>query len=276
MGALHAFFWTVGFLTIIPVPRSTHQKMPSMGWVAFWFPVAGAVIGLLMAAVLTVLSACLPVLVAAVGAVAFSVLITRALHLDGLADTLDGLFGAPDRRRRLEIMRDTHIGVFGVAGLFCILALKAAALGCLAQPVFSGLYRPESGEALALVCAVGMIPLLGRWAMILAGAVSRYAREEGTGAHFVNGLRIWHLPVASAAPAVGAGLCFGWGGVLLMSVAALIALLSATVCRRMIGGTTGDTIGATGELVEVAVALGLLVLVRQQGLASLFVLKIGA
>ena len=181
--------------------------------------------------------------------VAALVVATRGLHLDGLMDVSDGLFGGYTRERRLEIMRDPRVGAFAVAGALCIVLLKwTAVLSLITLPESSGkMDLPWKGLALLL------FPILSRWAMVLQISAFPYARAQGLGAAFRQGGQL--IPtLAGAVIALAASLLLaGLGGLALFGMATALAWLMGKWMSAMLGGLTGDTYGATNEVAEVAV-----------------------
>jgi adenosylcobinamide-GDP ribazoletransferase len=171
-------------------------------------------------------------------AVTALVIVTGALHQDGLADTVDGLGVRGDRDRRLAAMRDSSVGVFGA------LALIGWAL--LLVAVLDSLSARRALEALVAAAA------LGRWAALLHAAWSAPARADGLGASFAVGRTA--VTVAGAV-ALGFAVALGGLGPGLAAVAAalVVAALSVLHVRATLGGRTGDTLGATVALAEVAV-----------------------
>jgi adenosylcobinamide-GDP ribazoletransferase len=237
------------FLTIVTVRREYQEEERSLARSIVYFPVIGFLIGfvLINADKLMVLAA-LPQTIANILLVALWVLITRALHIDGLADTLDGLMGGHDAPSRLAIMKDSRLGTAGALGIFFILFLKYTAL--------NNLYETE--KAVALLTA----PLLARWAQILMIYKAEYSREEGMGKAFVGQLRASGMAAASAlALALSAFVVVRMDP---RSLAMFLCMFSGVLiltylCRwfivRKLGGVTGDAIGAVSELNEVFVLL---------------------
>jgi adenosylcobinamide-GDP ribazoletransferase len=158
------------------------------------------------------------------------------LHLDGLADSADGIFGGRDRQHRLDIMRDSRIGTFGVLALAGVLLLKVRALDLLV------------GET--RMHALVLAPLLGRWAQVATAVCSRPARDEGLGALLVRNVRPRELLWASTFSLVVTFLLAGVVGLLLFAVTAGVTLALTHAYHRQLGGVTGDTFGATGETIE--------------------------
>jgi len=204
--------------------------------------VVGAAVGALAGAVAYV-AAPLGQTVAAILAVAALVVVTGALHADGLADCADGLGVRGDRARRLEVMRDSAIGTFGTLALVLWAMLLVAAL--------AGLDRAEAMRALVVTAA------LGRWAALVHAAITTPARTDGLGAAFAPGSVA--LVIASLTATVCALALAGVvNGVVVLVVAAAIAVLVAGWARVGLGGRTGDTLGATVALAEVGVLAALL------------------
>jgi len=165
-------------------------------------------------------------------------LLTRALHFDGFLDTCDGLFGGFTPERRLEIMRDSRVGAFGVAGGGLLLLAKYAALGSLSHP---------SGLVLA--------PVFGRWVLSMAIFAYPYAREKGLGRDMKDNVR-WPQVILATLIAILAAVFFaGWTGLLAFVLAGIVLWLGASFILRRIPGLTGDSYGALCELAELAVLL---------------------
>jgi adenosylcobinamide-GDP ribazoletransferase len=275
--ALHELrlaFVALQFLTRVPVPS----------WVGFdpaWlqsclrhFPLVGAAVGVFAAAVLGSALALWPPGVAATLSVLATVWLTGAFHEDGLADTCDGLGGSVSRERALAIMKDSRIGSYGAVGLVLALVLKVTVVAALAA---SGTALAGSTTALAASgpwAAIGTSPLSAAAALIWGHAVSRAAPV----------LLVWRLPYAGdvehakakpLATRIGGGgvvVALGWLVVLAAAMllyrpgllgpltAAIVAGMLATLwcarwLRRRLGGFTGDTLGATQQIVELAVLL---------------------
>jgi adenosylcobinamide-GDP ribazoletransferase len=211
-----------------------------LGTAAAWFPVVGLALGLLVVLVERVVGLIFPPLLAALLVVTVWKLLTGGLHLDGLADCLDGLTGGAPADR-LRIMRDSRIGSFGAIGLILFLTLEVAALAELDPPL--------RWRALLAAPAIGraMPPVLGR--------LFRPARTDGHGAMFVASLRRSHTLVALALAAlVGVG-ALGRMGLVATAAAVLTALAIGRFLGARLGGVTGDVFGAAVELAELAVLL---------------------
>ncbi len=238
----------LSFLTALPAPR-VEASSGQLGRALAWFPVVGGLVGAILAALDFALAWALPAGVRAAVLVAAGVALTRGLHLDGLMDSCDGLFGGFTPERRLAIMRDSRVGAFGVLGAATDLLLRYASLGGLEGP----------WRFAALVGA----PALGRWATVYATVAFPYGRSEGLGLAFKREAGRRELLLATlAAMAIGAILWLPWGAAAVLPGWGATWLGARFILRR-IPGLTGDSYGALNELVEV---LALLLLVAGQTL----------
>ena len=232
MRAVSALRGAVSFLTRIPVGQAGADDV-ARG--AALFPLVGAGIGAAAGGVAIGLHPRLPALVAAGLALVVELVLTGALHLDGLADTADSL-GARTREHALEIMRDPRIGAFGAAAVALALLTKAALIaGLLAR----------SGTLVSLVVAGA----LGRAAVLPLAAALPYARREGGVSERIGPVSTligWGIAAAFAvglAGAIGAGM---------LAAAAGTTVVLGIGYRRRFGGITGDTLGAAAELAGTA------------------------
>ena len=250
----------LSFLTLLPAGRGLPLDQRNISNSRAFYPLAGLLIGLLLAFVELGASQVFPVYLTAGILLAVSIVVTRALHLDGLMDVCDGIFGGYSRERRLEIMKDPHIGAFGVAGGATIIVLKYAALLALLDQRFSVAAFPEQGfpalwlQATAPGDSIGLLlfPALSRWAMVVLLGVFPYARTDGLGSPFhQGGARIATLAAALTALALCV-LLGGFGGLGLLVGVTGLALLLGWAMTRALGGLTGDCYGATNEIAEVA------------------------
>ncbi|HSB43192.1 MAG TPA: adenosylcobinamide-GDP ribazoletransferase [Methylomirabilota bacterium] len=239
MGAL---ILALRFLTVIPIPGREAAGPGALGRAAWWFPVVGLILGAGLALAARVVEALWPPLAGAAVLVATWKIATGGIHLDGLADSLDGLAGR-DAAGRVAVMRDSRLGVFGAAGLALLLLLGVTALAGLTASL----------RLRVLVLA----PTIGRVAPLLAGAWLPPATPgRGLGAAFAAGLsRRAGIAHALAAIALAAWLLGAWGAGLAVGAWAA-ALLAAAFLARRLGGVTGDVLGAVVELAELGMLLG--------------------
>ena len=231
----------VRYLTIVPFPGSAASAgLENLGRGAVWFPVVGLALGAALALLDQLTSRLFPPLLDALVLVTAWKLASGGLHLDGLADCLDGVVGR-DPQHRLEIMRDSRIGAFGAIGLILLLMLEIAALVELPQTVRAPTLLVAPAVARALP------PLLGR----LFGP----ARPDGHGAAFHAGLGRLAAPVALAIAVIVAAVALGVLGMIALGIACLVTIALGQFMTRRLGGVTGDVFGAAIETGEVAVLL---------------------
>jgi adenosylcobinamide-GDP ribazoletransferase len=210
---------------------------------AWAFPVVGVLVGLISALVYALVArAGLPVWPAAALAVATSMAVTGCLHEDGLADTIDGFGGGSTRERKLEIMRDSRIGVYGVAALTLSILIRVSALASLGTP---SLVVP------ALIAAHGAARAVVSVFMFFVPP----ARSDGLSAG------VGQPPRESVAAAAILGililiLCLGFGhGLLALILLVIAAALLAWLALAQIGGQTGDVLGAVEQVSEILILL---------------------
>jgi adenosylcobinamide-GDP ribazoletransferase len=251
MGLLADFIMALRFFSRLPTGDSPHQT-PNLGRIAMALPLASVAIGigpalLLIGGVLVGL----PSYFAAALAVGAMVLASGAMAEDALADAADGLFGGHSAERRLDIMKDSRHGTYGVAALSLFLMLRVTALGAAAA------VNPLAAGAMWLAASI-----VGRSGALWLAVALPPARADGASAT-AGRLKGQHFAVGAVFAVI---LLFLLGGPATSLVALGVALLLAVaviagwaaLCRRLVGGQTGDLIGALGALVEVAVLAGLL------------------
>jgi len=227
------------FLTRIPVPQLREISPRDSGRSMLFYPLVGGVIGLLLFAADHLLHEAAPLLRAVI-LVALWVAITGALHLDGLADMVDGWIGGHgDRERTLAIMKDPYCGPMGVSALLMILLLKVAAL------------EPLAGQGSYLLIVA---PLLGRTLLLLLFLTTPYVRVGGLGETLAKALPRPAAWISVVIILLGLLWVPGieWG--MLLAVM-LVFMLFRTALMSRLGGTTGDTAGALLEVCEVSVLL---------------------
>jgi adenosylcobinamide-GDP ribazoletransferase len=227
-----------GLMTTLPVRLPEDWSPGDSGRAAVWYPLVGLVIGALAWLAWKGAAFLFPPPVTGVITLLVWVVLTGGLHLDGLADCCDGLLASASAERRLEIMKDPHVGAFGVVGLVLVLLLKAAALASL----------PSSASFAILLAAT-----LARWCILPAGLLP-LARPSGMGADFASGFRRLFILWGALIPLVIAFL-LGGRGVLSVLAGAGVGALILWFARSRIGGVTGDVFGMIVEVVETTVLL---------------------
>jgi adenosylcobinamide-GDP ribazoletransferase len=236
---LRAVTAATAFLTRVPMPASLAGPAEMVAG-APAFPLVGAALGALVGETAALLGRVEPAAVAAGIAVLLEVLLTGALHLDGLADSADGL-GARGREHALAAMRDHALGAYGVCAIVLDLLLKTVALGAL---------KPDP-----LAATIAALSVSRAAALPLAAALPYARPDSGTGQVLSERLR-WPAALTAALLAGAIAVAaLGAQAVGLLAAAALMALTVAIVSRRRLGGITGDTLGAATELTATACLL---------------------
>ncbi len=230
----------VRYLTIVPLPGRTLHGAEALGRAAPWFPLVGLGIGLALVAVERMASVLFPSLLAALLTVTAWKLLTGGLHLDGLADCLDGLVGR-DVAHRLAIMRDSRIGAFGAIGLILFLLLEIAAVAEL----------PPAVRWRTLL----VVPVIARAMPAVLARLFPAARAEGHGAAFRAGVRAVAAPIAFAVALAVAWGAAGSAGLLAAAAALVVAVALAWFMTARLSGITGDVLGAAIEVAELAALL---------------------
>jgi adenosylcobinamide-GDP ribazoletransferase len=231
------------FLTRVPVGRRFELDASDVARGAILFPLVGALTGAAVGLTAVALEAVVPAVVAAALALAVEALLTGAIHLDALADTADAL-GGETRERALEIMRDPHLGAFGVIALVFDLIVKVVAVVAVL----------EHERAVPLLVAAWAI---GRSAPLALACVLPYARATpGSGTTLTDGAGRLRLVLGLA---VGIGIAAAVAGTrspALLTAAAICAVLVALTARARFGGVTGDVLGAAVELTTTLALVG--------------------
>ena len=238
------------FLTRFPVRIEPPASGAELGRSLWWYPVVGALLGLVLYATAFALAGRPPLLGAAL-VLCVWVLGTGALHLDGLADVADAWVGGHgDRERTLAIMKDVHAGTMAIAALVVVLLLKWSALTSL-------LTHGAPRFALPVLANCVLPPLLARAAIPLLLATTAYVRPGGIATELVaHQRRPANVLVFAAAAALAVGLGALRGLLALLAAAALLFGLRLAFVRRL-GGVTGDCCGTVIELIEASVLVTL-------------------
>ena len=204
-----------------------------------WYPLVGLLIGVVLLLVDEGLERLLPRAPVAAIEVALLALLSGGLHLDGVADTADGMAYQGDRAGRLGVMSEGNTGPAGVMALVIVLLATWAAFASLEAPVRAG----------ALVLA----PALARWTVVPIALLFRPARPRGLGRLMHEAAWPVAAPLATATVVIAAVALFGFAGGMLIVVAGLAAVLVAGAAARMLDGVTGDVFGAAIEVSQVVV-----------------------
>ncbi len=227
------------FLTIFPTIIKRMFTSQEMGRAVAWFPLVGIGLGLLLYFVNYLTQLIFPANVSAAITLFAWIIFTRAFHLDGFMDTCDALFGGFTPERRLEIMKDSRMGAFGVAGGILILLTEYSALH----------------TSVNLFAALTLATTLGRFASPLVIYAFPYAREDGLGIEMKRNVGIREIITATLITGIVSFFIYGWVGFLLMLASAIIAFLIALYTMRLIPGLTGDIYGTVTTVVEMLVLI---------------------
>lgn len=234
------------FLTKFPIPSLYEFREDDLAKGVIFAPIVGVLIGIIPAFTYYFISVAGHVHLAAAAAVTLGVIVTGALHLDGLADTSDGFFSYRSRERILEIMKDSRIGTNGAISLIVIFMMKYSLLASLS--VENGFF--------SLIAA----PAAARMTIAWSAGVSVYARsEDGMGKSIVEKTGWREIVIASVLTLLLISALFRFSLILLPAAivlsAAGFALLFARYSLKKIGGMTGDVIGAVIEFTEIIVLI---------------------
>lgn len=228
-------------LTRLPLPTLPDYAFAHGARAVWAYPLVGLGLGLIVSALAWLVALVLPPHIVAGLVLAALVMLTGAMHEDGLADTADGLWGGHDAARRLEIMKDSRIGAYGVLAL--VLALGLRGLG-LSEVTWAGLITA------LVVSRAMMVPLM---------RALPYARNTGL-AHSVGRPDRTDVGVALLIALACAIILMGLDGVFALVIASAVAAAMGALAQAKIGGQTGDILGATQITTEITVLLTLVAL----------------
>lgn len=244
MSPVTQFLDAMRFLTRVPLP-STHQTSPNLSNAFLMFPLVGALIGSFTGSLLWAASSIgLPPFLSAIIAISGTIFLTGGLHEDGLGDVADGFGGGADTQRKLEIMRDSRMGTYGV---LCLTLSIAARLGAFAALVQS--FSPQSILYILIASAA-----LSRGLMVGIVTILPPARKDGIAATLTPQPSISLITYAlTLAITLGALLpIFSATSVaVIVATPVLATMLLAYISMRQIGGQTGDVAGATQQIAEI-------------------------
>lgn len=238
----------IQFLTRIPVSVGDEFSPQRQSASARHYPLVGVLIGVLAAVAVAGAQLVFPIYVAVGLSTVMVLLLTGGFHEDGLADTFDGVGGGLTAERSLEIMKDSRIGTYGALALIAVLTMKVGSLSALAPIAI----------IVTLVAGHG----LSRFSALVVIASSNYVRENGTGKPTATGISAGSLLYASMTSLA----CVALIAIVLTPVAAICAVLGLVtghvlvrlIFERKIGGYTGDCLGATQQVSELGLYLGVL------------------
>jgi len=242
------FLGTLKFLTTIPLPWGREASPEELGRSTIYFPVVGVIIGLILVGLDWLLGLFFPSPLVNVLLVVSLVIISGALHLDGLADTGDGIAGHKTPEERWAVMHDSRTGAFGIISVCCLLLVKYVSLNSM----------PET----LLMATLVLMPMVSRWAMVYAIFAYPYAKPSGLGRPFKQGVSWQRFVVATIITLVMAIALAQLMGMAIMIGIWIITMAMAAYLKRKFSGLTGDTYGAINEVAEVCVLILVLLLAR--------------
>ncbi len=232
-------FAALQFLTRLPVRL---RRAPDMAAMVVWFPLAGAVIGALAGGLGALAFQWTAPLVAGALAVTAGLLVTGAFHEDGLGDIADAFGGGYTVERRLEIMKDSRHGTYGVAAMCASIVVRTVALGSM----------PSGATLFASAVAAHVI---ARGAAVALMAVVPLARHSGLGADYGQATTSARGIVTFTMAAAFGGIAVGWWAVPALGVSLVAVLAVGALSRHKIGGISGDVLGAAEQVSECAVVV---------------------
>jgi len=239
---MKGFLRALQFLTIIRIFKDLDITEEKLGNSMACFPLVGFLIGLILVGARTVLDTVLPASLVDILVIITLVVVAGAFHLDGFADTVDGLAGGTDREKTLAIMKDSRIGSFAVTGLILLLILK----------VFALMEIPVEIKNRALI----IMPVLGRWSTVQLASFFNYARSGyGTALAFTQFAGKKEAIISTLITAAIVTGLFLLQGLFIFLFVGMFTFLFGLFFKKRIGGVTGDIMGAVCELSEVITLL---------------------
>jgi adenosylcobinamide-GDP ribazoletransferase len=237
-------FAALQFLTRLPVAL---RREPDMAAMVVWFPAVGAVIGAIAGGIGAGMFELTSPLVAGALAVTTGLLVTGAFHEDGLGDIADAFGGGYTVERRLEIMKDSRHGTYGVAAMCASIVIRIVAIGSMpsAATVFAALVAAHAIARGAAVALMAVVPLAG---------------HSGLGADYGQATTVRRAVVALAAASAIGALVVGWWALPILGAALVAVAAAGALAKGKIGGISGDVLGAAEQVAECAVLVVLVAL----------------
>jgi adenosylcobinamide-GDP ribazoletransferase len=246
-----SFLAALQFLTSIPVPLKRELTLEQLGRATAYFPVVGLVIGGILAGLNWVFNLILPPSVTNILLIVALVILTGAMHLDGLSDTCDGIAGHKTAAERWKVMHDSRAGAFGVVGVVLMLLVQYVAL--------------NNVPADKMTAVLLFMPVVSRWAMVYAIFAFPYARPTGLGKAYKEATGWLQVAIATIITiGIAGGLfpLFNVTGFLLFGGILIITTAFAFYLKYKFAGLTGDTYGAINEVAEVIALLFVIIIFK--------------
>ncbi len=224
------------FLTILPLKvKSFRQELLAESTI--YFPLVGLTLGIGLAGLEYCLSPFLPIDITAIIQVAFLALITRGLHIDGFADTFDGLGCVKSKKEKLKVMKDSRIGVMGAISVIFLVLLKYNSIAFIEQSI--------------KIYALLVFPMASRWTMVLAIFYSSQMKHTGLGSKFQKQIKEKHFILSSILPCLIAAYLFNIIGLTALIGIAIFTTIIYQLLVKSFGKITGDHFGFINEAIEV-------------------------
>ena len=244
---MRRFIIALQFLTIIPYNKDLKVTEEDLGKSMLLFPLVGLFIGGCLVFSDQVLASLLPLSVVNGLLITLLVLFTGSMHLDALADTIDGIASGGDRTEKLLIMKKGNIGAMGVVAIIIVLMLKYLTLNAI----------PQAFKCQALL----IMPMMARWSQVTVSSFSDYAGiKKGLGFPFTTHAKFSTFILTTLMAVLFSYLLFLGKGILIAGLILLICFTYSRYFKRILGGVTGDILGAINEIVEVVVLILILLI----------------
>lgn len=239
---MKGFLYALQFLTIIPVKIKAAVDERELGRSTAFFPLVGAVQGIILVGANLLFLKFLPHDIASVLILTILILTNGGFHLDGFADTIDGLAGGNTKEERLHIMKDSRIGAIGVVAIALLLLIKFLAINNL-NPPFSTLHSHY---------ILFLLPVMGRWSIVPMAYLADYGRPTGgLGMAFTEYTGIKEFLLATIFALSASVILLSWYGLVYAGIIFIAVYLFTVFFKRKLGGVTGDVFGFQGEISEV-------------------------
>ena len=234
---MRGFILAWEFLTIIPLSRNRDVRPEELARSMAYFPLVGLILGIILVISNIGLLKVLPASIVDAILIAELIILTRGLHIDGFVDTIDGLAGGKTKEDILHIMRDHRVGALGVVGVIMLIMIKYLSLNSV----------PHDYKNLVLIA----MPMMSRWLQAPFTNLFPYARQNGMGKAFTEGVRGRQVGIATIVTALFLIFIFKFNAILIMGLMAIVSYLIGLYFKKILGGITGDVIGAVSEVNEV-------------------------
>ncbi|MBI5875910.1 MAG: adenosylcobinamide-GDP ribazoletransferase [Deltaproteobacteria bacterium] len=235
---MKGFIYALQLLTIIPIKIKDAVDERDLGKSTAFFPLVGAVQGVILVGANLLFSKFLPHDIASCLVLLILILTNGGFHLDGFADTIDGLAGGNTKEERLDIMKDSRIGAIGVVALILLLLTKFLAINSLQAEIKNYI--------------LFLLPVIGRWSMVPMAYWANYARPTGgLGRAFTEYTGLKQLLLASFFALLSSVIFMKQAGAAYFIVLLILTYLTTLYFRKKLGGVTGDVFGFQSEITEV-------------------------